>query len=178
MDLAQAKFKQGMQRLVGSVCIITTTSADGGRNGLTATAVCSLSADPPMLLVSLNKDSNTYQAITENKNIAVNVLSEHDSVLAGTFSSKISPDKKFLMGDWAKGVTGAPILKSSVVTFDCKLDWVVEVATHGLLIANVRASIISGSSRQSLLYSEGEYRALSETWPLVQDTDLRALATA
>jgi flavin reductase (DIM6/NTAB) family NADH-FMN oxidoreductase RutF len=177
MDLAQAEFKQAMQRLAGGVCIITTAAADGRRNGLTVTAVCSLSAEPPMLLVSLNKASNTYNAVVANRNIAVNILSEQDHSLAETFSRKIPPEEKFLTGDWTKGVTGAPILRSSVAAFDCELDWVIEVATHGLLLSKIRKSISADRPWQSLLYSGGNYCAVSGPARQKYDTDARLRAS-
>jgi flavin reductase (DIM6/NTAB) family NADH-FMN oxidoreductase RutF len=161
MSVDPGDFKQGMRRLGASVCIITTCKPDGARNGLTATAVCSLSADPPMLLACLNRSSNTYAPIVEAGVFAVNVLSLQDAAIADRFAGTLPGPEKFEHGEWEKCATGAPILSSALATFDCVLEQVVEAGTHGILLGAVRHVTLGHSSRAPLLYAQGAYGRFS-----------------
>lgn len=157
MSVDPQDFKQGMRRLGASVCIITTQRADGTRNGLTATAVCSLSADPPMLLCCLNRASNTYAPIVEAGHFAVNVLSLEDAPLADRFAGTLPAVEKFQMGEWTEQFTGAPVLATAMAAFDCHLDRVLEAGTHGILLGAVRHVSLGHASRAPLLYAQGGY---------------------
>jgi flavin reductase (DIM6/NTAB) family NADH-FMN oxidoreductase RutF len=161
MSVDAGDFKQGMRRLGASVCIITTKRPDGARNGLTATAVCSLSADPPMLLACLNRSSNTYSPIVEAGVFAVNVLSLEDAAVADRFAGTLPGPEKFGLGAWEEAVTGAPLLKSAMASFDCRVERQVEAGTHCILIGAVQHVILGEAHRAPLLYAQGGYGGFS-----------------
>lgn len=150
-------FKDGMRRLAASVCLITTTREGGVRNGLTATAVCSLSADPATLLCCLNRASHSFAAIAEAKVFCVNVLSVEDAGVAHHFAGERPADEKFLAGVWRTQSTGAPVLSTALASFDCWLEQVVEVGTHGILIGRVADVTLSQPAARPLLYAQGGY---------------------
>src|SRR5687768_15087141 len=155
MAVDSQDFKQGMRRLGASVCIISTRRPDGSRNGLTATAVCSLSADPPMLLACLNKSSNSFGAVVEAGIFAVNVLSLQDAGVADQFAGTKPALEKFQVGDWLEGVTGAPLLATAMASFDCDVERVVEAGTHGILLGAVREIRLGEAGKAPLLYASG-----------------------
>ncbi|HEY3694165.1 flavin reductase family protein [Phenylobacterium sp.] len=157
MSVDPGDFKQGMRRLGASVCIITTQRPDGSRNGLTATAVCSLSADPPMLLCCLNRASNTFAPIVEAGYFAVSVLSLEDAAVADRFAGTLPAAEKFQLGEWVRQSTGAPVLATAMAAFDCHLDRVLEAGTHGILLGAVRHVTLGHASCQPLLYAQGGY---------------------
>jgi flavin reductase (NADH)/flavin reductase len=161
MSISPDRFKAGMRRLAASVCVITTLNADGSRNGLTATAVCSMSADPPMLLCCLNKASNTFQAVRTAKLFAVNVLGSHDHAVAQQFASGVPGDEKFAVGDWGLAETGAPMLRSAVSAFDCRLLDIYEAGTHGVLFGQIQSIHLSDDPGKPLLYAGGGYGAFT-----------------
>jgi flavin reductase (DIM6/NTAB) family NADH-FMN oxidoreductase RutF len=161
MNVSADQFKAGMRRLAASVCVITTLNADGSRNGLTATAVCSMSADPAMLLCCLNKSSNTFQAVTKAKLFAVNVLGSHDHAVAQRFSSSVAGDEKFAVGDWGVAETGAPMLNTAPSAFDCRLMDIFEAGTHGVLFGQILAIHLSNDPGKPLLYGGGAYGAFT-----------------
>ncbi len=154
-----AAFKAGMRRLAASVCLITTLNEDGSRNGLTATAVCSLSTEPPTLLCCLNRSSNSFAAIQGAGMFAVNLLSTDDRPIAGHFAT--TGGDKFGLGDWTALETGAPVLASAIAAFDCRLVNVVEVGTHGILIGEVQALELHPAGAKPLLYVDGGYGAFA-----------------
>ena len=150
-----------MRRLAASVCLITTLNEDGSRNGLTATAVCSLSASPPTLLCCLNRSSNSFAAIEKAGLFAVNVLSTDDRAIADHFATSLAGSDKFGLGEWTTLDTGAPVLASAIAAFDCKLVNVVAVGTHGVLIGEVQALALHPEGVKPLLYVDGAYGAFA-----------------
>lgn len=79
-------FKQGMRQLAGGVCVLAT-NIDGQWHGLTMTAVCSLTMEPPSLIACINRDASAYRVINATRRISVNVLSDHHMAIAAVFSS-------------------------------------------------------------------------------------------
>src|SRR2546428_10964502 len=88
-----------MRALAGAVNIITSTHA-GHRYGMTATAVCSATADPPTVLARINRLATTHGAVAKSKGFCVNVLRAEDWELSSTFSGSQSRDAPFQSRDW------------------------------------------------------------------------------
>ena len=145
-----------MRRLVGSVCLITTVAPDGARSGLTATAVTAGTAEPPTLLVCINRKNSSHAAIVGSGIFAVNVLGLEDRPLSDRFASSISGDERFSEGEWETLATGAPTLKSALVSFDCRIAHTTVVGTHTILLGEI-AAFHSHQDGRSLLYAHGSY---------------------
>jgi flavin reductase (DIM6/NTAB) family NADH-FMN oxidoreductase RutF len=158
MSIADAdSFRSGMRHLAAHVCLITTVGPDAIRRGLTATAVCSVSADPPTLLCCVNRQITPFAAIRESGIFAVNVLGVEDRELAQRFASIIQGDARFDIGCWSTLVTGAPMLESALATFDCRLTRLEEVATHGILFGEIQAVRSQDTGAEPLLYVRGSF---------------------
>jgi flavin reductase (DIM6/NTAB) family NADH-FMN oxidoreductase RutF len=154
-------FRQGMRQLVGGVTLITTHYA--GRNvGLTATAVCSLSATPPRLIVCVNSKGATYKALCASRRMGVNVLAFGQLALARRFSGMVKLDGEdlFDVGDWQTDDTQPPLLKDALAAFDCHVDMIMDTHSHGIVIGDIR-SIIANPGRKPLLYSDGQFTTFS-----------------
>src|SRR5271168_4908168 len=123
-------FRASMRHLASGVCVITTMTQDGKRWGLTATAICSVTADPPTLLACVNNMTSTCAAILSAKRFAVSVLSADDREISNRFASPIVPEHRFSEGQWETLATGAPVLRSAIAVFDCELEQVLEMSTH------------------------------------------------
>lgn len=150
-------FRTGMRRLAGHVCIISTVKADGDRAGLTATAVSSVSAEPPTLLVCVNRQNSSHPVIREAGIFAVNVLALEDQELANRFASGILGEARFQEGLWTTLKTGAPVLESALVSFDCRIAQAVEVGTHGVIFGAIDAIRVRPTETKPLLYVHGSY---------------------
>jgi flavin reductase (NADH)/flavin reductase len=150
-----------MRRLAASVCLITTVNADGSRNGLTATAVCSLSAAPATLLCCLNRSSNSFAAIEAAKVFVVNVLSFEDREIADHFAANPAGGDKFQRGDWRTLVSGAPALQSAIAHFDCRVQSIVPAGTHGIVLGEVMAVTVNAEHTRPLLFVDGGYGGFS-----------------
>ncbi len=158
-----AQFKLGMRNLAGAVNIITSTH-EGRLFGMTATAVCSASADPPTVLVCVNHVTATHQAIVEAGIFCVNVLRHDDQGLSGLFSgahgSDMRGEARFQAERWKRLATGAPVLQDSLVSFDCRVVNRLVHGTHTVFLGEVQALEI-GRKGKPLLYSDGQYAKLA-----------------
>lgn len=153
---AQA-FREGMRRFAAGVTLITTVDLESQRFGMTATAVCSVSAAPPTLLVCINRHNSSFEAIRSAGRFAVNVLAAEDRPLADRFASPITADEKFASGLWHEAATGAPILESALTAFDCAVARVMDMGTHGIVFGEIRAIRTRAGDARPLLYARGAY---------------------
>jgi flavin reductase len=138
--VSSESFRQAMSEVTAAVHVVTTLGVTG-RSGLTASAVTSLSADPPMMLVCIHADSRTLVALEAAGIFCINTLSGEDQEVAETFAGRkgLSGEARFAAGDWATLKTGAPALKTALTSFDCRLIEVRTHATHRVIIGEVVA---------------------------------------
>ena len=158
-ETAAAQFKRGMRSLAGAVCIIPSCS-NGRRHGMTATAVCSATAEPPTVLACVNRVTATHRAIAESRVFCVNVLRHEDQTLSGLFSGAQKADERFRDEQWTTLATGAPVLVNSLVSFDCRLVNSLDHGTHTIFLGEVERLQI-GRKGKPLLYSDGQYAKLA-----------------
>jgi flavin reductase (DIM6/NTAB) family NADH-FMN oxidoreductase RutF len=158
-------FKSGMRRLTSGVSIITTLGEDGPR-GLTATAVCSVSAEPPTLLCCINRGSSAHDVIHGSRVLAVNFLAAADQDLANRFGGVDTREARFTGGRWIRLATGAPILETALASFDCRIVSIMDGTTHSIFFAEV-IEVRLGAEASPLLYFGGGYGsfAAEETLP-------------
>jgi flavin reductase (DIM6/NTAB) family NADH-FMN oxidoreductase RutF len=154
-----AKFVQAMGQHVASVCVITT-SIGTERFGLTATAVSSVCADPPRLLVCVNKTGLTYQKIIAAGYFGVSVLSETQDKVGKAFAGMLGRDfDRFSVGDWQSLKTGSPILAAAASAFDCRIVETIDQFTHSICIGEVVAAQ-SSQGADGLVYANRRFRTL------------------
>ena len=151
------QFKAVMRRFAANVNVIT--SADGGLlNGMTATAVCSVTAEPPSVLVIVNKTNRSHPIIRNSGAFAVNVLSLAQQDIALHFASRVADP--FSTIDFSVGKTGCPIIAGSDAYVECVVIKEVELGTHTIFLGEVVASDLSDG--EPLLYHGGQYRRLEQ----------------
>src|ERR671922_2577532 len=153
------QFKAGMRALAGAVNIITSANA-GHRYGMTATAVCSASAQPPTVLVCINKLATTHGAVAKSKVFCVNVLRSEDWELSTAFSGAQAGEGRFKSRNWTRLTTGSPVLIDALVSFDCRVVKSLAHGTHTIFLGQVEQMVI-GQKGKPLLYSEGQYAKLA-----------------
>lgn len=153
------QFKLGMRTLAGAVNIITSTHS-GHRYGMTATAVCSATAEPPTVLVCINRLATTHDAVAKSRVFCVNVLRAEDWQLSTTFSGAQAGEGRFKSGNWTRLTTGSPVLVDALVSFDCRVVKKVVHGTHTVFLGEVE-QILVGNKGKPLLYSEGQYARLA-----------------
>jgi flavin reductase (DIM6/NTAB) family NADH-FMN oxidoreductase RutF len=151
-------FREAMSKL-GAAVHVVTTEGPGGKTGFTATAVCSVSDQPPTLLVCLNRRSNSTPMLRDNCVLCVNTLRAAESTIADMFAGRTGAKaaERFSAGEWITLKTGAPVLKTAVVAFDCRVIEVKAVASHDVYFCVVEA-IHSGATGPALVYHDRAYK--------------------
>ena len=164
MQEDKARFLTGMRRVSGAVAVVTTSGPDGERRGVTATAFCSLTADPPSVLACINRETWVGQLAPLSGNFAVNVLAGEDRHLAEVFAGRTaaSGEDRFRSGSWAPGRSGAPVLETALASFDCTLAEALDHATHVILIGRVLETHTGEAARPPLLYADGVFTTTAE----------------
>ncbi|MDF2370912.1 MAG: flavin reductase family protein [Rhizobiaceae bacterium] len=153
---------------VSSVCVITT-EVDGERFGLTATAVSSVCAQPPRLLVCINRNGFTHDKIMAAGKFCVNVLAEEQNKVAMVFAGMSGEDAdRFETGTWTTLKTGAPVLEGAAAAFDCVLGESSEHSTHTVLFGDVVATA-HVASQDTLLYGARRFRQLRKLFSSIRD---------
>jgi flavin reductase (DIM6/NTAB) family NADH-FMN oxidoreductase RutF/DNA-binding GntR family transcriptional regulator len=148
----QAVFRDVVGHFTSGVTVITTQFGEE-RFGVTASAVSSLSMEPPMLLVCLNRRLPTNDAVRSAGSFAVNILSEDQGELATQFATR-HPDK-FRDVRLAEGRLGVPLLADALASLECSVREFVDVATHSVFFAEVRSA--TANPGRPLAYFRGSF---------------------
>jgi flavin reductase len=156
--VAPALFRDAMSRL-GAAVHVVTTAGPAGKLGFTATAVCSVSDQPPTLLVCLNRRSAGGPIFRENGVFCVNTLNAEAADIADLFAGRSGmPKAEGLAGEaWTVLTTGAPVLATAVVAFDCRVLEIKVVASHNVIFGAVEA-VRLGPAGPALVYHERAYK--------------------
>lgn len=158
MNVQRSDYRDAMARLGAAVSVVTT-DGPGGQAGFTASAVCSVTDDPPTLLVCLNRSASVYPVFDANGVLCVNVLAAGQQTLSNLFGGKTPMPERFAAARWGLLVTGAPVLEGATVSFDCRVTRRTEVGSHDVLFCEAVA--IRGSDKaQGLVYFDRRYHDL------------------
>ncbi|MEX0954826.1 MAG: flavin reductase family protein [Rhizobiaceae bacterium] len=150
-------FKLGMRRLASGVSLITTRDNAGQPHGMIATSVVSVSAEPPTLLVCVNKSASCHDVIDIEGVFCINLLGDGDDEIAQIFSSSKTRDARFSGGDWREMATGSPAHAGSLASFDCEVRSRVEAGSHTIFIGQVVDTQLWVDVVQPLIYLNGGY---------------------
>ncbi|WP_336276886.1 flavin reductase [Bartonella sp. CB178] len=158
--VSQQEYRDIMSHFAGAVHIVTTNGSNGKR-GVTVSACCSLSDDPPTLLVCLKRYNPKNKLFIKNGNFCVNSLAGKHRALADIFSKRgnLTHDECFDLVQWDALQTGAPSLLDALVSIDCRLTCCYEHATHYVLIGEVVA-VSRNEKEDALIYLNRKYRTL------------------
>ena len=138
------------------VAIVTTLDEQGEPKGLTTNAICSVSADPPMLLVCVDRTSRTLAALRHARRFVVNFMSDGSADLCALFASKV--DDKFAAVAWEPGLGGVPLLAGDALAIaECRTEQEVEVGDHLILTGFVEAGRAPDAERVPILYYRRAY---------------------
>ena len=161
MTVTRQTFRDAMARLGAAVNIITTEGVSG-RGGVTASAVCSVTDDPPTLLICMNRQSRTGAQIKSNGVLCVNVLAAGQRDLSALFASstETTVEEKFAAGRWSVLETGAPALDGAVAALDCRITDIVDKGTHSVIFADIVAIRLAEAAQPGLIYFSRGYHGV------------------
>ncbi len=151
VENVEALFKASMRRLAASVTIVTA-----GDVGMTATAVTSLSMEPPALLVCVNRSASIHAVLPLGASFCVNLLAGHHEDLSKVFGGKMSPEERLRYGAWARSDAGVPFLKDAQSNIFCTVELAIDYATHTIFIGKVQGVRLHGPI-DPLIYGDGRF---------------------
>jgi len=156
-------FRRVLSHFCSGVTVITTVDAEGRPVGLTASAFTSVSLNPPLILVCVAHNAQSYQALAEGTRFAVNILSTEHEHLSTRFATKASghPSEKFDGVGHTPGVLGLPVLKDALAELECTLVHAYPGGDHTIFVGRVDAADCRGDAGlEPLLYYRGKYRRI------------------
>jgi flavin reductase (DIM6/NTAB) family NADH-FMN oxidoreductase RutF len=142
--------------------VTVITAASGGKlHGMTAQSVTSLSLEPVMLLVCIDKTSHAHDVITAGGAFAVNILGAHQEEVSRVFAKKSEPEPGTLRGEKFRiGRSGAPILEDCLAYIDCTVRQVFDGGDHSIFLGDVVDEAVVAEVKPLLFYRSG-YHALA-----------------
>lgn len=158
MPVSQDEFRNALSRFASGITVVTTKDAGGKLHGITVSAFCSVSLDPPLILVCIEKTTGSNIALQHSNAFNVNILSETQSDISEHFASLI-PDK-FDHVDYETGTNGLPVLKNIAASLECSKRAAHDAGDHTIFVGEVDE--ISIDDAFPLVYLHGDYRRVTE----------------
>ena len=159
MSVNSAAFREAMGHLAGGVTVVTTVNAAGEPHGFTATAVCSVSLDPPLVLVCVGFQGKTLSAIRESGRYALNFLHRDGTANSARFSG--SDDRKFDDLDWTAAPDGSPLLTQALAWAECAVEREIEAGDHVVFIGRVTSAEGGRVAGTPLIHFKGRYHTVT-----------------
>jgi flavin reductase (DIM6/NTAB) family NADH-FMN oxidoreductase RutF len=154
-DQLAADFKLAMRRLTAAIVIVTGCD-DGEPFGMAATAFTSVSADPPSVIVGVNRSASLHSPITKGRHFAINLLSSDHRDLVAAFSSSARRAERFAGSDWKTLDGGIPTLSNAVMAMTCTVEAEMDYGSHTMFIGRVN-TIDIGKNAEPLLWHDGAF---------------------
>ena len=147
------EFRRAMRHFPTGVTVVTSLR-EGEPRGVTVTAFASVSLEPPMVLICINREARSYLYISTSKIFCVNILAGDQRALAERFAGKIR-ERQFEGVEYEVDTTGAAVLRGAVSHLDCEVAQEHSAGSHSIFIGRV-LSCVSRPGRP-LGYYNGTY---------------------
>jgi len=157
MKIDGRELRNALGRFTTGVCVITTVTASGEALGLTANSFASVSLDPPLVLWSLQNNSDVYAAFSSPRYFAINVLAAEHLEHSNRYARK--GEHLLAEAHYSPGKHGAPIFLDALASFECELHAVHQGGDHLIIVGRVRDMKCRPDGDPLLFYS-GVYREL------------------
>jgi flavin reductase (DIM6/NTAB) family NADH-FMN oxidoreductase RutF len=156
------EFREALSRVASSVSIVSTDGPHGIA-GFTCSAVCSVTDEPPTIMVCVNRKSAANAIIKGNGVLCVSSLGAEQVELSQMFAGvgRVPMPDRFAGPHWGVLATGAPYCKTSRVALDCRVADIREVGTHSVIFAEVLSAVHAGDG-EPLIYHSRTYATLRQ----------------
>lgn len=163
-SITASAFTSALSQAANGVSIVTTDQ-DGRQAGLTVSSMCSVCADPALLLVCVNLDNEFCELALASQRFCVNILPSQCMELAMVFAglAEHPEQSRFASGEWTTLTTGSPVLSNALVALDCELDDSLVKGSHRVFFGKVVD--VRTTSGEPLLYTDRRF-AVVEPVPL------------
>jgi flavin reductase (DIM6/NTAB) family NADH-FMN oxidoreductase RutF len=151
-DADAESFRETMRFMASPISIVTALDEQGYPRGLTCSALCSLSMAPPSLLICVNRQNRSLDAIRHSGGFMVNLLKAGRAETSDTFASSLPT--KFANTKWQPSpISGLPLLPGDALAYvDCGLQAEIDTGSHAILVGLVRGSETTAPGEGPLVY--------------------------
>jgi flavin reductase (DIM6/NTAB) family NADH-FMN oxidoreductase RutF len=157
MPVSSADFRSALSRFASGVTVVTTKDAREKTFGITVSAFCSVSLDPPLVLICIEKTTGSHHAFEQSGRFTVNILASNETAISEHFASLI--EDKFAGVEHAVDEHGIPILTGSLATLQCRLFKALDGGDHSIFLGEVEHVIVRDAD--PLIYFKGGYRTVT-----------------
>jgi flavin reductase (DIM6/NTAB) family NADH-FMN oxidoreductase RutF len=157
VTVSSDEFRSALSRFASGVTVVTTLMDSGEPHGITVSAFCSVSLEPPLVLVCIDRRASVHDQLGKGRHFAVNVLAEHQEDHSRRFASK-HPDR-FKDTHYTSGITGVPVLEDALANIECRVVEAHPAGDHTIVVGEVEA--IDVREGKPLAYFRGGYVRLS-----------------
>lgn len=161
MAIRSEGFKAALSRFASGVTVVTTLTEKGLPHGITVSAFSSLSLDPPLVLICINKQAIAHGALLASGRFAVNVLAADQEHLSRHFATRPTVGDQFRGISTSTGLSGMPLLDGALASIECTIVRMADGGDHTIFLGQVESSRVS--DEPPLLYFMGEYRRLARS---------------
>jgi flavin reductase (DIM6/NTAB) family NADH-FMN oxidoreductase RutF len=158
MSITRDEFRAALGRFASGVTVVTTKDKSGRLHGITVSAFSSVSLDPPLILVCIEKRTGSHQAFEESATFVVNILREDQQHFSDIFASQLP--NKFEGIECIENGAGVPILTDALVNIECRLINSHASGDHTIFVGEIVKTTVSDGN--PLVYFHGNYRKLHE----------------
>ena len=156
MPIGGEEFRAALGRFASGVTVVTTKDAQGNLQGLTVSAFCSVSLEPPLISVCIHKETGSHQSFLDCKTFIVNILAECQQQLSNHFASR-RPDK-FAEIEYGLNNDGLPFLENCLVNLECRLAHAYDAGDHTIFVGEIKKTKVADG--KPLVYFHGQYREI------------------
>jgi flavin reductase (DIM6/NTAB) family NADH-FMN oxidoreductase RutF len=156
MPIDKAEFRRALGHFAAGVTVVTAKFDDGHVGGITVTAFTSLSLEPPLVLICIDKRARIHDRLQVGGNFAVNMLSQDQELVSRRFAQ--SKEDPFHELGYRDGVGGAPLVDGAIASVECRIVELLPGGDHTIVIGEVEASEVREA--RPLLYFRGGYAQL------------------
>lgn len=153
MAVTKDEFRQALGHFASSVTVVTSKCEDSQMRGITVSAFSSLSLEPPLIIICIDKRASLHEHLAEGRYFAVNILAEDQELISRRFASKEAD--RFEGVGFAEGLTGAPVLDGVLAAIECRVTQAYPGGDHTIFVGEVEATRVSEG--KPLAYFRGGY---------------------
>jgi flavin reductase (DIM6/NTAB) family NADH-FMN oxidoreductase RutF len=152
------EFRAALGRFASGVTVVTTRDNEGNLHGLTVSAFCSVSMNPPLVLVCIMNNTGSHYAFEESKAFVVNILSESQQHISNQFAYK--HEDKFDGISYQNGIDGIPVLDNCLVNLECHLKNAFDGGDHTIFVGEIEKATVNEG--KPLVYFHSRYREITD----------------
>jgi len=157
MTVEKAEFRRALGHFASAVTVVTAKFADGQMAGITVTAFSSLSLEPPLVLICIDKRARIHDRLQVGGFFAVNILAENQEFVSRRFASG-EPDQFREIG-YREGSSGMPLIQGAIATAECRIVELLAGGDHTIVVGEVEATSVHEG--KPLVYFRGGYSQLA-----------------